>query len=144
MGKIFQTPFVDIVIGTGIYISADALGAKNSFPNVGNKGEIIGVTVIDRDSEEVNLDIVFFNVDITGTADHDPLAFTDAELSNFVGAVLVDTWKTFASNSVGVESNVRMPYWSKGGVLYFQCATRGTPTYTAITDVLVSITVENA
>ena len=143
MGKIFQTPFVDLVIGTGIYTSGDALGAKQSFPNVGSKGEIIGIKVIDRDSEEANLDVVFFNEDINGTSDHDPLDFTDAELLTCVGAVLVDTWKTFNDNSLGVEDNIRRPYWAPGGILYFQCATRGTPTYTAITDVLVSIAVEN-
>ncbi len=143
MGKIFQTSFVDIVIGTGIYISGDALGAKQSFPNVGGRGEIVGVTVIDRDSEEANLDVVFFNEDITGSADHDPFAPTDAELSTMVGAVLVNTWKTFSTNSIGVESNVRMPYWAKSGTLFFQCVTRAIPTYAAVTDVLVSITVEN-
>lgn len=138
---VYWTPFVNIGVDTGIYASGDALGEKNSFPNVPEHGTIMSVTVIDRDSEIVNLDIVFFTADIAGTTDNAAFAPTDAELSTCLGAVLVDTWKTFSDNSLGVETNIALPYWAPRGTLYFQCVTRGTPTYTATTDVLVSISI---
>ena len=138
---VYRTPFVDIAVNTDIYASGDALGEKNSFPNVPEHGTIMAVNVIDRDSENVNLDVVFFSRDIEGTADNAAFDPTDAELSDCLGAVLVDTWKVFADNSLGSESNVALPYWAPTGSLFFQCVTRGTPTYTAVTDVLVSVSI---
>lgn len=145
MGKIYQTPFVQLVIATGIYASGDALGAKSSFPNVGSRGKIVGATVVDADPESDNFDIVLFRKDINGTSDHDLFDPTDAELQNYVGVVLVDTWKAFNDNAVGSTGPTfeHVPYWTPGGILYFQCVTRATPTYTATTDILVSISVEN-
>ena len=136
---IYITPFVDVGVNTDIYASGDALGAKASFPNIPELGVIHSVMVIDRDSENVNLDIVLFRTDIAGTAANAAFDPTDAELSTLVGAVLVDTWKSFADNSMGVETNIGMPYWAPSGVLYFQCVTRGTPTYTAATDLWVAL-----
>ena len=137
--SVYITPYVNLNVETGIYASGDALGEKNSFPNVPEHGTIMAVNVIDRDSEAVNLDLVLFSRDIAGTADNAAFAPSDAELSDCQGAVLVDTWKTFSTNSLGSESNVALPYWAPTGSLYFQCVTRGTPTFTATTDVLVQL-----
>lgn len=133
------TPFVELVIGTAIYISGDALGAKASFPNVPQHGTIMSVVVIDRDSEVANLDVVLFSRDIVGTADHDPFDPTDAELQDCVGAVLVDTWKAFSDNSIGVVDNVGLPYWAPTRTLFFQLVTRATPAYTATNDVRIAL-----
>lgn len=137
--SVYITPYVNIAVDTAIYASGDALGEKNSFPNVPEHGTIMAVNVIDRDSEAVNLDLVLFSRDIAGSADNAAFAPSDAELSDCQGAVLVDTWKTFSTNSLGSESNVALPYWAPTGSLYFQCVTRGTPTFTATTDVLVQL-----
>ena len=139
--SVYVTPYVELVISTGIYASGDALGAKASFPNVPPHGTIMSINVIDRDSENVNLDVVLFNVDIAGTADNAAFDPTDAELQTCQGSFLVDTWKTFADNSLGAESNIGLSYWAPGGVLYFQCVTRGTPTYTATDDVRLSLSI---
>ena len=136
---VYWTPYVQLTVDTGIYASGDALGVKNSFPNVPEHGTIMSVIVIDRDSENVNLDLVLFTTDIAGTADNAPFAPTDAELSTSLGSILVDTWKTFSTNSQGVETNIALPYWAPAGRLYFQCVTRGAPTYTATTDVLIAL-----
>ncbi len=133
------TPFVDVGVNTDAYTSGDALGAKSSFTNLPTTGIIHSVIVIDRDSEAVNLDLVLFDTDIGGTAANAAFAPSDAELSTLVGAVLVDTWKAFSTNSVGVVDNVGLPYEAKDGKLYFQCVTRGTPTYTAATDLLIAL-----
>ena len=138
---VYRTPFVDIAVDTAIYASGDALGEKNSFPNVPEHGTIMAINVIDRDSEAVNMDVVLFTTDIVGTADNAAFAPSDAELNDCLGAVLVDTWKTFSTNTLGVETNIALPYWAPAGRLYFQCVTRGTPTFTAVTDVLVSLSI---
>ena len=133
------TPFVDVGVNTDIYASGDALGAVTSFSNIPQHAVIHSVIVIDRDSENVNLDIVLFRSSIAGSAANAAFAPSDAELSTCVGSVLVDTWKAFSTNSLGVVDNVGLPYWTPSGTLYFQCVTRGTPTYTAATDLLIAL-----
>lgn len=137
---VIRTPFQDVGVNTDIYTSGDALGVKTSV-SVPGRGVIMKIQVIDRDSEDVNLDVVMFDTDIAGTAANAAFAPTDVELSTLVGAILVDTWKTFSTNSLGVVDNIGFPYETKTGVIYFQCVTRGTPTYTAITDLLISFTI---
>lgn len=137
----YVAPFVTPVISTGIYASGDALGAKISFPNVPTHGTIMAVNVIDRDSEAVNLDVVFFKDDIVGSADNAAFAPTDDELQDYLGAILVDTWKTFSTNSAGTEANIALPYWAPEGTLYAQLVTRGTPTYAAVDDIRISLSI---
>lgn len=138
---VYVAPYVDVGVDTALYTSGDALGAKTSFPSIPEHGVIMAVSVIDRDKESANLDLVLFNKDIAGTAANAAFDPTDAELSTCQGAILVDTWKAFNDNSFGVVDNVGLPYWAPSGVLYFQCVTRGTPTYTAATDLLISISI---
>lgn len=142
---IFITPFVDVGVDTAIYASGDALGAKTSFPNVPEHGTIRAVTVIDRDKESANLDLVLFNRTIEGTAANAAFDPTDAELATSPGSILVDTWKAFSDNSMGITPAAfeGLPYWAPTGSLYFQCVTRGTPTYTAATDLWIAISIEH-
>lgn len=138
---VYTTPFVDVGVNTSIYASGDALGAKATFTNVPRQGVIHSIQVIDRDSENVNFDLVMFRRDIVGTAANAAFAPTDAELSDLIGAVLVDTWKTFSTNSMGEETNIGLPYFAPTGTITFQCVTRGAPTYTAATDMLIAISI---
>ena len=138
---VYVTPYVELAVGTALYASGDALGAKAKFSNVPEHGVIVGVKVIDRDKESVNLDVVLFTADIAGTAANDPFAPTDAELQTCLGAILVDVWKAFSDNSLGSVANLGFGYWAPAGVLYFQCVTRGTPTYTATDDVRVALSI---
>lgn len=138
---VYIAPYVDVGVDTALYASGDALGAKTSFPNVPEHGVITAVKVVDRDKESVNLDLVLFNKDIAGTAANAAFAPTDAELSTSPGSILVDVWKAFSDNSQGVVDDVGLPYWAPAGILYFQCVTRGTPTFTAVTDLWVSVSI---
>ena len=137
--SVYITPFVQINVDTAVYASGDALGEKNSFPNVPEHGTIMSVNVVDRAGQNINLDIVLFSRDIVGTTDNAAFDPTDAELSDCVGVILIDTWKVFANNGFGSESNVALPYWAPTGSLYFQCVTRGAADYVATTDVLVQL-----
>jgi len=136
---VYKTAFVDVGVDTDIYASGDALGAVTQFTGIPERGVIMSVEVIDRDKEEVNLDLVLFSVEPGGTAANAAFAPSDAELSNSQGEVLVNTWKTYSTNSKGIVDNVGLPYEAPNGNLYFQCVTRGTPTYTAVTDLLIRI-----
>lgn len=133
------TPFKTLVVDTNIMASGDALGAKSSFANIPRRGTIMSVVVADNAKQSVNLDIYLFSADIAGTATNAAFDPTDAELLTCVGVILVDTWKANNDNSIGSIDNVGLPYYAPGGVLYFQCVTRGTPTYAAVDDVSIRL-----
>lgn len=137
--NVYRTPFLDIAVGTGVYTANDALGVKTTV-NVPKHGVIMGFTLVDRDSEEDATDIILFKSDFTGTADHDPFSVTDADLDNLIGhlTIVAADYATFATNSIATIENISLPYYCPTGTLSFQCVTRGTPTYTAVTDVKVS------
>ena len=61
-----------------------------------------------------------------------------------MGAVRVSDYFDFNANSIGLESDFRMPYWARHGALYFQCVIRAAHTFTAVTDVQIAIYVEVA
>ena len=137
---VYSTPFKDVGVNTAIYASGDALGAFITL-TVPEKGVIHAIQVIDRDLEIVNCDVVMFNRAIVGSAANAPFAPTDAELSTLVGSVLISTWKSFGDNAMGIATAIGLPYWAPSGTLWVQCVTRGTPTYTLATDVLLSLSV---
>jgi hypothetical protein len=143
LGRTWKSPFVNIGVETGAYAAGDALGSKAVFPSVPEHGYLVGVVVQERDQEHPVFDIVFFdNDDIVGTTDNAAFAPTDAELADAMGAVRVTDYFDFNANSIGVESDFRMPYWARHGSLYFQCVIRAAHTFTATTDVQISIYVE--
>jgi hypothetical protein len=145
LGRIWKSSFVDIGVETGAYAAGDALGSSNSFPGVPEHGYLVGVVVQDRDQEHPIFDVVIFdNDDIGGTTDNAAFAPTDTELSDAMGAVRVSDYFDFNANSIGLESDFRMPYWARHGVLYFQCVIRAAHTFTAVTDVQIAVYVEVA
>ena len=109
------------------------------FKNLPEHGVIESIVVKDSAKQSVNLDIVLFGETFTATADNAAFAPSNADLELSVGSVLIDVWKAFANNSQGVVDNVGLLYWCKGGTLFAQLVTRGTPTYAAVTDVSVRL-----
>ena len=134
---VYRTPFVDIGVGTGAHATGDALGAKQSV-RLAEHCVLMGVVAQDRDKEDVDFDIVMFTADIAGTADDAAFDPTDDELQTCLGSVTVTGYKDFNDNAIATVSSIGLPLWLPAGVLYFQCVTRGAPTYTAATDVRVA------
>ena len=126
----------NIDVDTSIYASGDALGTVQSV-TIPLGGVIESIVVNDRAKASVNLDVVFFKTTIAETAENGAFDPSDAELTTSLGSVLVSTWKAFANSSQGVAANIGLVYETLGGTIYFQCVTRGAPTYVATTDVEV-------
>ena len=133
-------------IATGIYTAGDAVGGRLEFANAvqggdGSPGGILqAVVIIDKDSEDVQLDLMLFSEAFTATADHDAWDPTDADLANLIGIVEVNNYKTFNDNSAAMaEVNIPLIATEAGGTVYGQLVTRGTPSYTATTDIIVKI-----
>ena len=141
--RIWKSPFVDLGVETGAYAAGDALGAKGSFSGVPEHGYSVGVVVQDRDKEHPVFDIVFFdNDDIGGTTDNAAFAPTDAELAFSAGSIRVSDYIDFNTNALGMVSDVRVPFWAREGSLYFQCAIRAAHTFTAVTDLQITVYIE--
>jgi hypothetical protein len=135
---VFVTPMIDLGVETGIYASGDALGEKNSI-RVPEHGLITSLVVTDRDSENVEFNVVLYSADIAGTTDNAAFAPTDAENNTCVGIITVSgsDYKAFSTNSVASVNSLALGYWAPASVLYFQCVVRATPTYTAATDLSI-------
>jgi hypothetical protein len=138
---IYVTPFLQLATDSSIMADADALTTKANFTNIPEHGVIHSIVVIDRDKESANLDVVMFRADYTAAAINAAFLVADSDLSNLIGAVLINTWKAFSDNSVGVATNIGLPYWAPAGKIYLQLVTRATPTYAASTDLLISLSI---
>ena len=147
---------IDIVVtpaisAAGIYAAGDALGGLMTFANAalaaGGSGTITNVVVIDEDQERAPIDIVFFNQTFGATADNSPFDPTDADLANNIGYVDVAAtdYANFVDNSVAAKaSGLWMPfdYVLVGTSLFAQAVVRSAPTYTAVDDITIKITVQ--
>ena len=138
---VYMAPFVQLTTDTSLMTDGDALNTKATFTNVPEHGVIHTIMVIDQDKESVNCDMVMFRKDFTAVAINAAFDIVDTDMPNLIGAVLVGTWKAFNDNSLGIVTNIGLPYWAPGGVISFQLVTRGGPTYAAATDLLASISI---
>jgi len=145
--SITQTP----TISTGIYAAGDALGGLLTFANAvrvaGGSGVITKVVIVDYDQERTPVDLVLFNQTFTATADNAAFDPSDADLANVIGYIDVAAtdYANFVDNSVAAKSSgLRMPFpiTLVGTSLFGQLVVRSAPTYTAVTDISVRLTIE--
>jgi hypothetical protein len=141
-----QTPSVS---AASAYTAGDAVGGKLTFSGVPVTGKIQGITFIDLDEEGPEFDVVFFGADFTATADNAAFDITAGEEANLIGTVNIASadFKDLGGLKVATKAGVNLPYQlasSTGSRIYAQLVTRGTPTYTATTDVTVKIAVGKA
>jgi hypothetical protein len=147
--EIVLTPTIS---AAAIYAAGDAIGGQLVFAAAGalwgEGGEITKVVIVDDDREMAPIDLVLFDRTFTATADNAPFDPSDADLENCIGYIDVAAtdYGAFVDNAVAAKaSGLRMPFDFKlpaGAVaLYGQMVVRGTPTYTAIGDLTIKITV---
>lgn len=155
--KAFQVviPLTPTISAAGIYAAGDAIGGKLTFPDAvrvaGGQGTITKVVIVDDDNEKAPIDLVLFNQDFTPTADNAPFDPTDADMENCIGFidVLGADYVAFNDNSVAMKSSGdRMPFdfdlADAVTSLFGQMVVRSSPTYTAVGDLTIKITVQRA
>jgi hypothetical protein len=132
-------------IDTAVYTAKDAVGALLTFAGAarysGGSGRLLAVTVVDKDQERADLDLVLFDRTIgapTNNAIFDP---TDAELDTCIGWVPIGAgmYADFNDNSVA-HVDVSLAYVLNGTSMFGVLVARSTPTYTAATDLTVILT----
>lgn len=144
---------------TPAYTAGDCLGGLQTISNAarfsGGGGVITSVTVLDKSpSQRAAFDIFLFNGSITATTDNAAFVPTDADAAKCVGVISIlttdyNTAFVGAVNSVAFKPDTKtntlpqamaIPYYCSGSTtLYAQLVTRGTPTYTSTTDIVVQL-----
>lgn len=139
-----QTP----TINTAAYTAGDELGTLMTITSAarytGGGGMVRSITVLDKtQAQRAALDILFFSASITVAGNNNPFLPSDADMLNFVGLVAIATgdyntaWAGTPTNSVATKL-VEMPYTVAATSLFALAVTRGTPTYTSTSDIVIS------
>ncbi len=143
MGAIWTGPYVDIAgIDTTVMVTADALGTKTTF-TVPEEGVIETLRFTDLDNEDVAIDALLFNADITSGANGVAYDMADVDAAKFIGQVKISNadYSSLVDNSVAVVPNVGLAYECPGGVMTVQFVVRGAPTYAAAGDLSASFVI---
>lgn len=141
--RISATPTVS---NGSIYAAKDAIGGIMTFANAaratGQGGSLESVTIVDKGQQMAALDLVLFNASPSGTftdnATSDP---SDADLATVVGVIpfVVGDYFDFSDNSVAFRSGLGIVYDCADTSLFGVLVSRGTPTYTSTSDVIVAL-----
>lgn len=159
--RIYRSVFtITPAINTSIYASGDCLGGLNTITNAarysGGGGVITSVVVLDKtQAQRAAIDLFFFSTSVTSAGNNNPVAFSDADMGNFIGSIsiLTGTYNTAFPgtplNSVAFlpdtktaanPSSLAIPYYCSGSTsLYMQAVVRGTPTYTSASDIVIQL-----
>ena len=133
---------------TPAYASKDAVGGWMEFANVvrasGGWTVLEAVQVIDRDMDAADMDLTFFDRDISGTSpvtDNAVFDPVDADLDYMVGIVPIfyASFGVFNDNATA-HINTNLVMKANGTSLWAVLVSRDTPTYTATTDLKVVCT----
>jgi len=134
------------VVDTSAYATGELIGGKLTLSNATAinvfSGIINNVVIIDKDKEAADLDVVFFDTDPTATTFTDQAAFDpdDADLLNIICTVSVTTDVAFSDNGMSYANNVNCPFRTPGvSTIYAAIVSRGTPTYTSSSDLLLRV-----
>lgn len=130
-------------ISTSAYANGDAVGALLTFANAlpaAGSGVLEAVTIVDKASQAAALDLVLFRASITAPTDNAAFDPTDAELADYVGHVVIGGghYSAFNDNAAAMR-RPELHFDLSGTSLYGVLVARGTPTYAATTDIVVTV-----
>lgn len=146
--KVVRLQVTPVVSTTPAYTAKDAVGSQMTFANAvratGGSGTIMAVQIEDKGQQRIATDLVLFDRSITAATDNAIFAPTDAELAFCIGVIpiLAADYYDFSTNSVASQKGVNLPFVLSGTDLFAQLVTRGTPTYTSVNDIVVTLTIQ--
>lgn len=141
--RIQVTPTVST---TPAYTAKDCVGGLMTFANAarisGGAININAVQIVDKSQQQIAMDLVLLDRTMTATTDNAIFAPTDAEMAFIVGVIpfVAGDYKDFSTNSVATLKDINLTAVLNGTSLFGQLVTRGTPTYVATTDIVVTVT----
>jgi hypothetical protein len=132
------------------YTAGDNVGAKITLASAvrvsGGTGIIQSITLSDKGKQSAATDVIFFSANPTNTTATDNTAQTihDTDLLTIIGVVSIVAadWFAFVDNSVASKLGLGLAFKAVGSTsIYAILVTRGTPTYTATTDLQLGVTI---
>lgn len=133
-------------IDTNIYTKDDVVGGLLTFnvTSPSNVGVINKLVIADDDNEKAAGSLFLFNAAPTSIANNATGNLAIADLKKIVSviAVVADDYKTVNGNAYAVIDDINDVYKADGkGNLYGYFICSGTPTYTAATDLTLTLSV---
>lgn len=149
-GNIFLNNFIDKEVvwepscDTSALATGDVIAATEAItlPESGNRpinGRITGVTVLDKDDQGQNLDIVILKSNVAVGTENAAVSITDANAENILAIIPVYDWTDMINSQFGQSWPLNVPInlaYTKGNTdnnQFFAALVcrSGTPTYTA-------------
>jgi len=147
MGIRFTT--ITPTIDTNAYGNGDVVGGLLTFPlafPTTLSGILEGVTVRDKQAANIQLDLVLFSDQPTAstTTDQGAPSIHANDVNKIVGVINIATadYTTINGKSVATKRDLGLPINSAGRNLYALLISRGTPTYTAASNLSLTIAVK--
>lgn len=139
---------VNLTVDTSAYASGDLLSDRVEVSIcsllAGEKlqGEVIGITLLDKDDEGAAIDLIFLDSDVSlGTINSAP-TLSDANAQAVFGAVSVTSYTDLGGCRVANPYHEPLPFESADGSIYVAAIVRGAPTYTAATDLRLKLLIQ--
>lgn len=142
-----QVTATPTVTAASAYASGNSVGGLQTFAGAvltnGNGTGLLQKVVINYKSlQTAQTDLLIFNANPSGTTVTDKTAFSlaTADFSKLIGVVHVTDCTALGTPSVCMAGNLALPVKTATGTsLFGVLVTRGTPTFTATTDVSVTL-----
>lgn len=124
------------------YTSGNAIGALMTLPTATNvnagSGLVQAVVEYTKSAQTSQTDVFLFSANPTSSTCSDKVAFAlnVADYDKVIGVIHMSDFTSGGTPSFGQAQNLAMPFTLASGTAVYACAvTRGTPTFTATTDV---------
>lgn len=138
-----------ITVEAAAYATGELLGGKLTFSNAlpGNYRAVLrSVQLVDQANQKVDIDLVLFSSDPSGTTftENSALDIADADLLKVVGRVSIDAadYVSFADNALATKEGLALPIEGKSNTFYGALVCRGAPTYAAVSDLQLTLALE--
>lgn len=142
--KVVSIQVTPVVSTTPAYSLKDNIGGLLTFANAarasGGTFLIQSIQVEDNAQQMSAMDLVLFNATFTAPTDNSIFAPSDAELKTCVGVIPITFYSDFSTNSIACVNNLGLEVVVAGTSLFGALVARGTPTYVATTDIVVTLT----
>jgi hypothetical protein len=138
-----------LTIDDDAYTANDVVGGLITFDvsNAAGSGIVRWARLVDDDNEKAELTLYLFDTSPTAILDDAAFAPVVADLKNYIGKILFEAadYETINSNAVamighGVSTDLlNIDFKTDTGKIYGYLVATATPTYTAVTDLHVSL-----
>lgn len=145
MGNLIKQ--LPLTVSTSAYADGDNIGGLLTFTDsriLAPSDKVVhSITLADKSAQNAPMDVVFFRVSPENTTftDNAALDINDADLFEIVGTVsiIADDYVQYATNSAATVTAIGLPVDSKKTAVYIALVSRGTPTYTSISDLQLTV-----